>query len=148
MIDPNNVPDVDGDEIVARFVITGASAKSLKNLVRANKTVKPQLFIPYPHRDVSVNRHRDCDEAETWAFGAGVAQVRQKTLHGRSDISVESCSIDPLSVIAKPIKDDPEGVPDNPNHADIIGFPALKADQKSFALKLAAAAGDCQSPPS
>ncbi len=64
----------------------------------------------------------------------GVASQRNKTLHGRSDIKAIACQIDSLSVVAKPI------LPDNPNHADIEGYPPKKEDQKSLAEKLAAAA--------
>jgi hypothetical protein len=47
-----------------------------------------------------------------------------------------------LDVVASPI------LPHNPNHADIVGFPARKDEQLSLAEKLAAAIeGEWQSPP-
>jgi len=49
--------------------------------------------------------------------------------------------------VAKPIKDHPSGVPDNPNHADIVGFPDKKEDQISLAQKLADKAGERIEPP-
>lgn len=147
MIDPNNVPDFEVDEVVARFILAGQSKKSLRKLVRADETIKPLLFLPYDHIELSVNRHRDCTENEIWGFGEGVAGYRNLVLHGRSDIHVEDCKFDTLEVLAKPIQNDPNGVPDNPNHADIVGFPAKKEDQLSLAGKLAAKATDRLLPP-
>ena len=108
---------------------------------------KPKLFYPYPHEDLSVNRHRDCTEDEIWEFGFGVARFRGKTLYGRSDIAVTDCKFDSLDVVAKPIQDHPSGVPDNPNHADIVGYPDKKEDQISLAQKLADKAGKRIEPP-
>lgn len=42
---------------------------------------------------------------------------------------------------------DPNNVPENPNHAEIQGYPAKKDDQKSVAQKLAAAASKRIAPP-
>lgn len=128
MIDENNVPPVDPDETVARYIIN-------KRNVRADKSIKPDEFIPYSYVDLSVNRHRDCTEDEIWHFGQQVAAQRGKDLLGRTDLIAEACSIVPLSVVAKPITG-------NPNHADITGYPTEKADQKALALKIAAEASN------
>jgi hypothetical protein len=61
--------------------------------------------------------------------------------YGRSDIPAIACKVDSLKVVAKPI------LPDNPNHADIEGYPAKKEDQKSLAQKLAASASKRVDPP-
>lgn len=142
MIDPDNVPEVELGEVVARFILQSKLWRS------ADGSPKAKLFYPYKHVDLSVNRHLDCTENEIWSFGYGIAQYRGKTLYGRSDISVANCTFDSLSVVAKPIKDHPSGVPDNPNHADIVGFPEKKEDQISLAQKLAAKAGKRLPPPS
>ena len=147
MIDPDNVPNVDDDEILARYIVAGQSTRSLRKYVRENNTVKPQLFLPYKHVELSVNRYRDCDESEIWNFGRAIAVYREKELHGLSDIAVASCTFEGLTVVAKPIRDDAQGVPDNPNHADIEGFPSTKEDQLSLAEKLAASASDRITPP-
>ncbi len=147
MIDADNVPKVREDEILARYIVAGQSTKSLRKYVRKNNSVKPLLFLPYSHVDLSVNRHLDCEETEIWEFGKVVAETREKRFHGRSDISVTDCRFDSLDVVAKPIKDDPKGMPDNPNHADIVGYPAKKEDQLSLAEKLAEKASDRKSPP-
>ncbi len=141
MIDPDNVPDVEQDEMLARFVL------EKKLIYYEDKSAKPRLFYPYKYVELSVNRHRDCIESEVWEFGFGVAKFRNKQLHGRCDITVADCTFDSLSVIAKPIKNDPKGVPDNPNHSNIVGYPDNKEDQMSLAQKLAARASKQVVPP-
>ena len=136
MIDPDNVPEVHGDEMLARFIL------NKKHFRPSDNAVKPVLFLAYKHVGLSVNRHRDYDESEIWQFGRNVAEFRNKSFHGRSDIPVSACTFDVLAVKAKPIRNHPDGLPDNPNHADIVGFPSAKEDQLSFAAKLAAAASD------
>jgi hypothetical protein len=80
MIDPDNVPEVHGDEMLARFIL------NKKHFRPSDNAVKPVLFLAYKHVDLSVNRHRDCDESEIWQFGRNVAEFRNKTFHGRSGI--------------------------------------------------------------
>lgn len=125
MIDDSHVPPVEGDELLARFIVNG-------NEIRADGTVRPQLFLPYKRAELSVNRHRDATLEETTNIGRQVAAQRGKTLIGRADIRARSCCIHTLSVIASPI------LPGNPNHADIVGYPTRKDEQLSLAAKLAA----------
>ena len=135
MIDPDHVPPVADEELLARFIVHG-------NELRADGTVRPLLFLPYKRVTLSVNRHRDATLAETWAIGHQVAAERGKTLSGRADLRASSCRITPLDVVPQPI------LPHNPNHADVVGYPARKDEQLSLAAKLAAAIeGDWQSPP-
>jgi len=138
VIDPDDVPPLDVDEVVARYILQSGDFR------KGDNTVKPKLFLPYKYMDLSVNRHRDCTDTEIWGFGTEVAKQRSKTLYGRSDISVSDChSVVPLKVVSKPIKAEPNR-PANPNHADITGYPATKEDQMALAQKLAALAGDRQ----
>ncbi len=102
--------------------------------------VKPNLFIPHPYQELSVTRDRDATEEEIWQAGINVATEQQHTLYGRSDILARDCLIDSLRVTARPF-------PDNPNHADIEGWPTTKDDQKAIALKLAASATKVIPPP-
>ncbi len=125
MIDPSHVPPVEADELLARFIVNG-------NEVRADGTVRPQLFLPYKRVELSVNRHRDATVEETTNIGRQVAVQRSRTLLGRADIRTRSCCVQTLSVVASPI------LPDNSNHADIVGYPARKDEQLSLAAKLAA----------
>jgi hypothetical protein len=134
MIDANNVPPVDDDELLARFILNS-------NEFRSDDSVKPTLFMPYKYVTLSVNRHRDATADETWHIGREVARQRNKTLYGRSDITANACKVDTLTVVAKPL------LPENPNHADIVGYPAAKEDQKSLAQELVASASKRIKPP-
>ena len=134
MIDASNVPAIEDDELLARFIVNS-------NEFHADDTVAPRLFMPYARVVLSVNRHRDATLEETWAIARQVAATRQKALYGRSDIKAAACKIDSLSVAATPI------IPENPNHADIVGYPSQKDDQKSLAQKLAATASKRIAPP-
>ncbi len=133
MLDPENIPPVEETELLARYVMQSS-------LFRSDRTIKPNLFIPHPYQELSVTRHRGATEAEIWQAGFNVATQQQKTLYGRSDILTQDCLIDSLQVTAKPF-------PDNPNHADIEGWPTAKEDQKAIALKLAASATKLIPPP-
>lgn len=136
MIDPQNVPPVDDDELLARFIVSSGD-------VKANGAVNYRLFMPYSRVELSVNRHRDATIEETWAFGMTVAEQRGKTLLGRADIRASACRIPPLKVVESPIEPNESlNRPHNPNHADIVGFPPDKPDQKSLAAKLAASIED------
>lgn len=125
MIDPTNIPTVDDEELLARFIVNS-------NERRTDGNVTPKLFLAYARVDLSVNRHRDATEEEIWAIGKKVALMREKALYGRADIRAMSCRIAPLDVVPSP------NLPDNPNHADIVGYPLAKEDQLSLAVKLAA----------
>src|SRR5207249_3084681 len=59
MIDPNHVPPVADEELLARFIVNG-------NEMRADGTVRPLLFLPYKRVNLSVNRHRQATLEETW----------------------------------------------------------------------------------
>src|SRR5688572_15067264 len=135
MIDPNHVPPVDDDESLARFILNS-------NEFRSDDSVKPALFMPYKQVTLSVNRHREATAEETWRIGRDVAVQRQKTLYGRSDINAIACKVDSLSVIAKPL------LPENPNRAEVVGYPPSKEDQKSLAQMLVAEASRRIAPPS
>lgn len=136
MIDPENIPSVADNELLARFIVNGDEK-------RPDGTVKHKLFLPYRHIELSVNRHREATLQEIWQVGFNVAEERQRTLHGLANIRASSCRIDPLDVEPAPI------LPKNPNHANITGYPPAKADQMALAKKLAASIeGTWQEPPS
>ena len=124
MLDPTNVPSVLAEESVARYVL-------FSNHIRnSDMTVKPDAFIPHPNPELSVTRHIEATEEELWRAGAQVAGQRQRTLHGRADVIVAVCLAEGLSVVAVPLEE-------NPNHADISGWPKDKAEQKMKALEIA-----------
>ncbi|MGI8980923.1 MAG: hypothetical protein ACR2FY_16980 [Pirellulaceae bacterium] len=135
MIDPLNIPSIADEELLARFIVNS-------NERRSDGNVTPKLFLPYSRVDLSVNRHRNATEDETWSIGRKVAAQRGKALYGRADIRASSCRISPLDVLPMPI------LPENPNHAEIVGYPPAKEDQLSLAEKLAAAIeGKWKAPP-
>jgi hypothetical protein len=134
MIDPERVPEIMPDELLARF------ATQSNQYRRGDGSVKQDLFMPHPRQELSVMRHLDATVDEIWQVGRGVAETLGKQLHGRADIRAAACAIDGLRVAASPI------LPSNPNHADVVGWPASKEDKKSLAQKLAAAATRLISP--
>ncbi len=135
MIDPENIPGVADNELLARFIVYSGEK-------RQDGTVKHKLFLPYKLVELSVNRHRDAHLEETWQAGFDVAKGRQRTLHGLANIRASSCRINPLDVTAAPI------LPKNPNHANITGYPPAKEDQMALAKVLAASiVGKWQEPP-
>jgi hypothetical protein len=136
MIDPRSVPPVADDELLARFVTQSGQYRKIDN------TVKQDLFIPNARGEVSVMRHRDATELELWDVAHNVANSLNRKLYGRSDITAAVCTVNGLRVVASPI------MPTNPNHADVLGWPTEKEDQKAIAQKLAAAASKLVPPPS
>lgn len=135
MIDPANIPPVADNELLARFIVNS-------NEKRQDGTVKHQLFLPYKHVELSVNRHREATEEQTWQAGYDVAAERQRTLYGLANIRANKCRIDELDVVPDPI------LPKNPNHANITGYPSSKEDQMAIAKLLAASIeGKWVSPP-
>lgn len=133
MLDPNNIPPVKDDELLARYATQSGHFRS------SDKQIKQSLFIPHPRQELSVTRHREATEDEIWAAGNDVSTALGRQLYGRTDIRAGDCMIEMLRVDASPIKNDSK-VSDNPNHADIAGWPTAKEDQKAIALKLVASA--------
>jgi hypothetical protein len=134
MIDPEKVPPIADTELLARYVTQSGQFRSSDN------TVKQDLFMPHPYQELSLTRHIDVTDTEIWEVGIDVATKMGRKLYGRADIKAIDCKIDSLKVTEKPL-------PNNPNHADIEGWPSAKQDQKAIALKLAASASKLISPP-
>ena len=125
MIDPANMPDVAGDELLARFVL-------FSKHIRNDRTLKPDAFMPHPYRELSVTRHLSATSDELWAVGQAVAEERALTLHGRGDFAASVCQQQGLTIEVAPLAN-------NPNHADVTGWPAGKPEQKIKAQEIAAA---------
>lgn len=115
---------VAAEELFARFAVQ-------KSHLRADKTPRPDLFIPPPNLRLSVTRHLNLSEGQLWETGKSVARQVEKTLYGRADIKAEVCFGQKLKVALAPTDGDP-------NHANLIGWPSDKAAQKSVAQELAA----------
>lgn len=121
-----NAPSVVADEeSLARFILF---SKWIRN---SDQTVKPDAFIPFPYPDLSVTRHLYLSEEAIWGMGQGIADMRRKTLYGRADFYV-------TAVLKQLLKVESDPAPNNPNHANIVGWPADKPAQKIIAQQLAA----------
>lgn len=127
MNDEGGRSSVTSDEQLARFILFGDWVR------KSNKTVKQDAFIPHPHPDLSVTRHKNLSEQELWQAGQGIADARPATLHGRADIRAAEVRRQALEVEPKPIAS-------NPNHANVIRWPVGKPAQKIIAQELAAKA--------
>lgn len=127
MTDKKKISPVTNDEWLARFILFGRWIRV------PDQTVKPDAFIPHPYPDLSVTRHKNLSEHELWRIGQGVADARPAKLHGRADIQVTEVRRQALNVESKPVAN-------NPNHANVTGWPVEKSAQKSIAQQLAAAA--------
>jgi hypothetical protein len=114
-------------ELLARFV-------TYRAWVCANNTLRQDAFVPHPYPDLSVTRHRGMTEQEIWTAGRRITQSRNPpvTLYGSGDLSAGQVRQARLNV-------EPRPVPENPNHAAILGWPE-KPMQKSYAQELAAVA--------
>jgi len=125
MMNPDRIPDVADNELLARFIVN-------RNEKRSEGQVTPRLFMPYKWVELSINRHREATLTETWQVGFEVAAQRNKQLYGLANIRASKCRIEHLEVVPAPI------IPSNPNHANITGYPASKEDQMALAAELAA----------
>lgn len=114
------------EEPLARFVLESSRYR------KSDNTAKPEAFMPHPYSELSVTRHRDLVRDEIWDLGKDVASQLRKTLYGKADIAAASVRKNRLTI-------DPAPVPNNPNHANIKGWPSEKSAQKDIALQLAAA---------
>lgn len=128
MLNPDNVPDVDVQERLSRYILTKRHVNQETKLVKAN------AFVPHPYDELSVSRDRDASEAEIWAFGHDVAKRRDKPLIGRGDVVA-------ATYISLKLKTIPDPIDGNPNHVNITEWPRNdKAAQKLIAQEIAAVA--------
>jgi len=116
------VRDVVPGELLARFILRG-------KYIRPDGTLTPNPFIPYRHVELSVTRHIGLSELDIWRIGASVARAQQETLFGRGDVTAIVFSGHALKVQPDPLED-------NPNHANVVGWPPDKQSQKEIALKI------------
>jgi hypothetical protein len=127
MIDPNNVPEVAVEELLARFIYQSSHIRP------SDRTVKPNAFLPPANLLCSVTRHLQATEDELWSVGKEGARTRNAVLYGRADLQSEDCTRQQLRVLKAPVHG-------NPNHANVTGWPDDKPAQKIIAQELAAAA--------
>lgn len=120
MIEGIGTQPVAEDEALARFILR-------REHVRADGTVKPDPFMPFKWVELSVTRHLGLTEDEIWHAGRDVAAATITTLCGRADVTASVFTRQRLRVLPRPL-------PHNPNHADVVDWPADKAAQKEIAL--------------
>lgn len=123
---PSTVSD---EERLARFILR-------KSHIRQDMTVKPDAFIPHPHKELSITRHGDMQESALMDIGLSIAEdIKKKSnqtikICGRADILARFVRSQQLNVAAAPVEK-------NPWHANITGWRQEKAQQKMKALELA-----------
>jgi hypothetical protein len=113
------------DELLARYITSSRWFR------KQDLTVKQDAFIP-PEAplELSVTRHVNLTENDIWSIGRGIARSILRTLHGRADVENGHVIARRLSVIPQPVLD-------NPNHANIVGWPLEKDARKMCALEIA-----------
>jgi hypothetical protein len=115
------------DEWLARFILK-------KEWIRkADNTIKQDAFIPPKDLQLSVTRHAGISAEKLVEIGRSVASERSLEFIGRADVETRQVVKNALKAVAWPL-------PNNQNHAHILGWPADKALQKTIALELAAVA--------
>jgi hypothetical protein len=111
-------------ELLARFLVHS-------RWLRADKTLRPEAFIPHPYPDLSVTRHRDLTEPRLWQIGKAVADAIPKKLYGRADVSARVFAEQRLRIVLAPTDE-------NPNHVNVVDWPAQKSAQKIVAQEICA----------
>jgi hypothetical protein len=120
--------EISGRETIARYITSKRWHSRKKNIV------KPQAFMPPPNHKLSVFRIDNLSETEIWKIGFNKVISKMnppRNLHGRADILA-------LNILENNLQIEPDNIP--PRHADIVGWPELKEEQKSIAQELAAKA--------
>jgi hypothetical protein len=96
--------------------------------------VKHDAFMPPDDLEFSVTRLRGATSEEVWTVGEQVAVESSRSLHGRADIEVRAFGDRQLQTIK-------DKLPNNPNHAKVIGWSRDKPGQMIIAKELAATPG-------
>ena len=130
MLDPATVPEVDPTETLTRYILYSKHFSCIQLDVFR---VKPDAFLPFKYVELSVTRHLKASEAELWSEGQRVSAIRKLNLYGRADVATLEFMKQSLAVVAKPL-------PENPNHADALGWPTERPAQMMKATLIAAAA--------
>lgn len=119
--------DVRATERISRFIL------SRSHYSAENQRVKYGAFMPSPSKQVSVYRTSSIDESTIWQIGSRhVAEPMGKKLYARGDVGALVIFDKRLNVVAAP---SPHKL-----HANIMGWPSGKDEQKMLAVELANAA--------
>jgi len=117
---------LEANEPIDRFLFSKKLYNSRKNIV------KPRAFMPPNNRkEVSVFRTGGLDESQIWELANKTilsAQSQKRTLHGRAEITPLIVNNVGLNLVSD----------DKPRrHANIVGWPSEKDEQKMYATELA-----------
>ena len=128
MLDPSNIPVVNLQELLARYIF------SRSHVSRQTQRVKAGAFMPPANLEFSVTRHREATQVEIWAVGRSVADETERALRGRADVLA-------ATYISQVLRVDPDPTKGNPNHANVVDWPVNdKPAQKLVAQEIAAVA--------
>ena len=124
----HRAPDsIASNERVTRYIL------SRKQFSRENKRIKYAAFLPPRDLELSVYRTNRLDGGEIWEIGKRfVAEPQGKTVLARGDLQAATIVEVGLGAAAdtQPHK----------LHANIVGWPAEKSEQKMLAIEFANAA--------
>ena len=120
---PDTLLKIKNSEILARFLV-------YKRWIRVDNTIRPDAFMPPSDLKLSVTRHIGLSDSNIWQIGNEVAKRRSLPLLGRADFQVTVVKKQKLSAVAEPLTE-------NPNHANITGWPDEKSSQKIKAMEIA-----------
>lgn len=129
-----NTSKISSKENLARFIF------SRQEYRQSDFVVKPRAFMPPASLKFSVTCHAQLEDEIIWQRGYEVADQRKQSLKGRTDLLAEHVRLNKLDVELAP-------VPNNPEHANIIGWPPSKESQQLIALLLAQSASKVFQPP-
>ena len=119
---------VSPSELLARYITSSRWFR------RQDQTVKQDAFIPPESPlELSVTRHLNLSENDIWNIGREIATGQLRNLHGRADVETFHVTAQSLNVVPQPVLN-------NPNHANIVGWPPDKDARKMRALEIARAA--------
>lgn len=125
--DPSLPNEVAPSERISRFVLSKHQFKSSAGKIKHN------AFMPPTSGGLSVYRTQELNEDDIWSIGTDyVAAPQGKTVYARGDLLAGQILGAKLGI---------ESVPrPHPRHADIVGWPQEKDEQKMCAVELANAA--------
>jgi hypothetical protein len=114
---------VPNSELAARFVFS-------KSYMRSDGTVKAAAFLPRGDDGLSVTLRGRLSETELWDIGRDVGVETGRGLRGRADVRVGVVRKERLEIERAPTAS-------NPEHAEIVGWPANIAARQRAAQQLA-----------
>jgi hypothetical protein len=110
--------------LVSRYIV-------FSKWFRADKTIRPDAFIPDDSLELSVTHQYNLSEKSIWDIGNKIAKQRSCSLYGRADVTINHIKSKGLD-----FKVDPDPITQNPNHAIIINWPPDKSARKMLAMRM------------